>query len=153
MIEKAVRQFPDFGVSEIIFEYALCMDCAMRFNNAISEETRQRISNYFSSCENFGSRQNEFSKRKSNRVQQWISRCVVKGTLISKSSEYQLIGQCDGEHLVLSELPLALSSEAMDEISGLMSEKSLGEIDDFIGNYFTGPPEVAELLKRKLVLF
>jgi hypothetical protein len=37
-------------------------------------------------------------------------------------------------------------------MTALLSEKSLGEIDDFTGKYFTGPPEVSAILKRRLIL-
>ena len=54
--------------------------------------------------------------------------------------------------MVLTAMPLALSLSAMEEMTSLLSEKSLGEIDDFIGKYFSGPPEVAALLKKKFVM-
>lgn len=150
MIEKAVRNYPDVGVQEVIFEYALCTDCAIKFNEAISTETKQRIAKYFSNPNNIVPR-NEPIGKNAEDVQPWINQCIAKGTIISESAEYQLIGQCEGKHLLLSEMPFALSHEAMDEIASLMSVQSLGEIDDFIGTYFTGPPEVAELLKRRLI--
>ena len=150
MIEKSVRQHSAVGVSEIIFEYALCLPCAAKFHEAISIETKNRITAYFSNPANITPRPGQLADHDED-IQPWINRCIVKGTLISESAEYQLIGQCRGGRLLLSEMPIALSFEAMDEISSLMSAESLGEIDDFIGNYFTGPPEVAELLKRKLI--
>ena len=50
-------------------------------------------------------------------------------------------------------MPFAVSLAAMDEIAALLSEETLGEMDDFIGTHFSGPPELADiLLKRPPVL-
>ncbi len=151
MIEKSIRQFPDLQVTEVIFEYAICMDCAIQLNESMSKETRQGIADYFSRCENLHKRQNQFSWGQAKDVKPLIERCALKDTLISDCMEYQIIGQCSGTHLLLAGTPMAISHAALDEMADLMSAESLGEIDGFIGKYFTGPPEIAELLKRKLI--
>lgn len=152
MIEKAIKQHPEMKVKETIFDYALCMDCAVKMNAAMSVESRQRISAYFEEHANLAERRDLLLQKKSLRVQPWLTRCVIKNTPIAKSPEYQLTAQFDGKHMLFTYMPFALSFEAMDEMSGLLSEKSRGEIDDFIGQYFSGPPEVAEILRRRLVL-
>jgi hypothetical protein len=77
---------------------------------------------------------------------------VVKGTPIVHSSEYQIVAQCDGKHMLFTYMPYAISSTAMDEMTDLLSEKSLGEIDDFTGKYFSGPPEIAELIRKRSIM-
>lgn len=151
MIEKAIRQYAEMKVNEVIFEYAMCMTCATQMNGSLSEESRERINNYFTSNADLAARSLKLLQNRSRRIQPWINRCVIKDTPISKSQEYQIVAQCDGKHLLFSVMPFAISFEAMDEISNLLSEKSLGEIDDFMGRFFTGPPEVAEILKRRLI--
>jgi hypothetical protein len=151
MIEKAVKQHPELNVVEPIFEYAMCMSCAMKMHEALSVESRQRISAYFQSNVNFEKRHAELLENKRD-ISDWISTCIVKNTAIAHSGEYQLVAQCQGKGLLLTAMPFALSLAAMEEITGLMSAKSLGEIDDFIGQYFSGPPEVAALLRKKFVL-
>lgn len=151
MIEKAVRNYPAMKTTEVIIEYAICMDCAFRMNESLSQESRERIAAYFEQHTDLMARRGQLLNGKTG-VRSWIDHCVVKNTPIADSAEYQLVGQFQGSHMLLTTMPFALSFEAMDEISGLMSEKSLGEIDDFIGKYFSGPPEVAALLKRKFVL-
>jgi hypothetical protein len=49
-------------------------------------------------------------------------------------------------------MPYGLCAEAMDEITSLLSEKSLGEIDDFMGNYFSGQPEIAEIIRNRSLI-
>ena len=149
MIEKAVKQYPELKVKEVIFEYAICFNCALMMNESLSFESRQRINAYFERHGNWVERRERLLQHKTTRVEPWINRCLIKGTPISKSTEFQLAAQCDGKYLLFTYLPFALSAEALDEITSLLSPKSLGEIDDFMGNYFSGPPEIAELLKRR----
>ncbi|HYG03920.1 MAG TPA: hypothetical protein VD927_15845 [Chryseosolibacter sp.] len=152
MIEKAVRQIRDPKVTEVIFEYAMCMDCMVKMNNALSVESRQRINNYFETHADMAGRSEALLQRKRLTLKPWINTCLIKGTPISESSEYQIVCQCDGKNLLFTYMPFALSFEAMDEITGLLSAKTLGEIDDFTGKYFTGPPEVSEILKRRVIV-
>jgi hypothetical protein len=152
MIEKAVRQIPEMNVKEVLFEYAMCMDCVVMMNASLSEESRQRINEYFAVNGNLASRSEKLLQGKKLDIESWVDTCVIKETPLTKTKEYQIVAQCDGHNLVLSYAPFALSMEAMEEMTALLSEKSLGEIDGFMGKYFTGPPEVSALLKRRLVL-
>jgi hypothetical protein len=151
MIEKAVKQHPEKNVVEPIFEYAMCMSCAMKMHEAMSVESRERISAYFHANVDFEKRHIDLIQNKDD-VSSWIGNCIVKNTAIAHSGEYQLVAQCQGRELMFTAMPFALSLAAMEEITGLMSAKSLGEIDDFIGQYFSGPPEVAALLRKKFIL-
>nr|PZN57983.1 MAG: hypothetical protein DIU61_01165 [Bacteroidota bacterium] len=145
-IEKSVRQFPELGTSEIIFEYALCFSCSASFNAALSETSRQRMAEYFARYGRFEARR---EKLHDAPVDEWVAQCLIKDTPIAAAPEYQIVAQCAGKKLVVNDLPFAISLEAMDEIAALLSEETLGEMDDFMGKYFTGPPELAELLSKR----
>jgi hypothetical protein len=148
-IEKAVRQYPEMSAREIIFEYALCVDCALKMNASLSEESRRRTNEYLSRHARLSMRKNIFLSEEPPDLNAWIDHCRIKDTPISGSREYQLLAHCNGRNLMLGEMPFALSLEAMDELAQLLSAKSLGEIDDFIGKYFSGPPELASLLRKR----
>jgi hypothetical protein len=153
MIEKAVRQIADMNVREVIFEYAMCHQCAAKMNETLSVESRERIGRYL--IERTDPVLRRFKLLTTDQpleIVPWIENCAVKDTPISRSKEYQIVAECNGENLVFNFFPIALSVEALDEMSMLLSPKSRGEIDDFIGKYFTGPPEVSEILKKKLVI-
>jgi hypothetical protein len=145
-IEKSVRQVPELGTSEIIFEYALCFSCSATLNAALSETSRQRITEYFARNGRFVTRR---EKLHDAPVSEWVAHCLIKDTPIATTPEFQIVAQCSGKKLVIHDMPFAVSLEAMDEIAALLSEATLGEMDDFIGKYFTGPPEVAELLLKR----
>lgn len=149
-VEKSVRQFPELGTSEIIFEYALCLSCAAALNAALSATSRQRMAEYFAQHGRFDARR---EKLHDAPVDEWVAHCLIKDTPIATAPEYQIVAQCIGRKLVVHDMPFAISLEAMDEIASLLSEETLGEMDDFMGKHFTGPPELAEyLLKRPPVL-
>lgn len=148
-IEKAVRQYPGMKAREIIFEYAICNPCALKMNAALSQESQLRTYEYLKRHARLRMRRQNLPKEQPMGPESWIDRCLIKGTLISESPEYQLLAHCEGRKLMYADMPFAISLEAMDELTQLLSAKSLGEIDDFIGNYFSGPPELAELLRKR----
>jgi hypothetical protein len=151
LLEKAFRIYPEYKKTEVIFEYAMCLTCAHAMHNELSEESRQRIEAYFAERLQLSSR-DELLKPKRASFKNWVGNCLVKGTSLKQSNEYVLYGHAHGRQLVYDFFPYALSGEAMEEISELLSEKTREVLDDFIGKHFSGPPEIAEILKRRPVL-
>lgn len=151
LVEKVIRNHLTLGKKEVLFEYAMCFGCAMKMRTELSEESRQRIDQYFAGHINESQRRQRLEKNP-NHVTRWISHCLVKGTPLTKSREYSMYAHCRGSQLVYSTLPYALSGEVMDEVMNLLSNKSLGVLDDFMGKHFSGPPEVREILKRRPLL-
>lgn len=149
VVEKAIKNYPSLGTQEIIFEYAMCLHCAGKMNMQLSEESRQRIEAYMKDH-----LQNKSIKRDANNpfnIQKSINQCIVRETDVRQSAEYSIYALCNGSDMTVNEFPYALSGEVQDEIMQLLSAKSLDILDDFIGNHFTGPPEVREILKRRPV--
>lgn len=152
LIEKAVRNYPEVGHTEVIFEYAMCFECAMNMRDELSEESRFRIDQYFAENMNREARRNRLESNERNHVSRWLSHCLVKNTPVKVSREYSLYAHCRGNQMIYSELPYALSGEVLDEVMQLLSNKSLDILDDFLGKHFGGPPEVREILKRRPIL-
>lgn len=146
VVEKAIKNYPTLGTSEIIFEYAMCLTCAAKMHMELSEESRGRIEAYMAQH-----LKNKTKEREIKDVKTSLTKCMVRETDLSQSSEYSIYALCNGAEMVVSDLPYALSGEVQDEIMQLLSAKSLDIMDDFIGNHFTGPPEVMEILKRRPV--
>jgi hypothetical protein len=146
VVEKAIKNYPTLGTSEIIFEYAMCLTCATKMHMELSAESRGRIEAYM--AEHL---KNKTREQQTRNINSSLSRCMIRETDLSQSSEYSIYALCNGAEMVVSDLPYALSGEVQDEIMQLLSAKSLDVMDDFIGNHFTGPPEVMEILKRRPV--
>jgi len=146
VIEKSYRNLEEFDSSELLFEYAICLACANKFSESLSEETKERITNYLS---NSGISPLALSEG-ADLVEPMT--CAIKRTPIRQSAEYQLIAHCNGTQLSSSLPPFAVGFAAMEEMAELLSDKSRDELDGFIGQHFSGPPDVAEILRRRPVL-
>lgn len=149
LIEKAIKNYPSLGTTEIIFEYAMCLPCASKMHMELSQESRSRIEAYM--AEHLRNKKKPREGNSQKDVKSALTQCLIKETDIHQSTEYSIYALCNGSEMVVSELPYALSGEVQDEIMQLLSAKSLDIMDDFIGNHFTGPPEVREILRRRPV--
>ena len=151
LIEKSFRVIPQYKKTEIIFEYAMCLTCAEAMRNELSDESKLRIENYFRNRVDFSKRQALLNPDRAS-FPNWIRECLVNGEQIKKSNEYSLYAHAFGKKLVYDLFPYAVSGKAMEEVNELISEKTRDILDDFIGQHFSGPPEVAEILKKRPVL-
>ncbi len=149
MVEKAIKNYPSLGTKETIFEYAMCLECAGKMHLELSEESRTRIGNYMK--EHLENKARLRTKEQQD-VSKLLSQCIVRESDVKESSEYSIYAMCNGSNMTIQDFPYALSGEVQDEIMQLLSAKSLDILDDFIGNHFTGPPEVREILRRRPVL-
>ena len=146
VIEKAYRRYQGFDTQDTVFEYAMCLDCFMQLQEAMSEESMNRVRSYFDRHIDLFDRRTALLNKDALNVEDWLDRCLVKGTPISEMDEYQIFGHCDGKDLLFTLFPYAIGGEAIDEISLLLSNKTLGEIDGFMENHFGLPPELRKLL-------
>jgi hypothetical protein len=81
-------------------------------------------------------------------------RCVITGIPVAELDEYMIYGHFRGDKMVKSSMPYLLSGSVMDDVSDLLSNQTIDQLDDFMGKYFSGPPELEELWKsRKPVFF
>ncbi len=153
MVEKAFKRYPDYQAEDVIFEYAMCMDCGMKMRNELSAESLANIENYFAQNVDFERRQELLMAKQDLNTEDWLKHCLVKGTPTEALNEYQIFGHFDGTQMVYSVFPYMIGGEALDELGALLSDKTLDELDDFMGNNFGLPPELKELIPtRRLVL-
>ncbi len=149
VIEKAIKRYPKYNISDTIFEYAMCLPCYEEATATFSETSVQNIQRYFDDRVDLLARRNALLKAGNLNVEDWISRCVVKGTPVLECSECQLVCQCNGRDMLFSYLPFAISGEAMDEVAQLLSNKTIDEIDGFYDRFLSPPPDVKEILKNR----
>ncbi len=142
VIEKVYRRSIVTGKMEVVFEYAICVDCARKFVESYSKESMEQIQKYFAENTNYGSENNAKTIFESEQeLKDHLSKCFFTGKSIEELDEYQVAAQFVGKRLGIMIPPYVFGSDAMDEVSELLSEETLGEIDDFTGKYLSGPPE------------
>lgn len=151
MIEKNIRRYEHLGTEQPVFEFAICQPCQMEMSEALSTESRERMQTYFQ--ENMNTSQLIRLQYEDATIEERLACCLLSGEPIAEQSEYSIYALCRGDIMEVSIFPFALSGKVLDEMASLLSAKSLGEMDDFMGNYFSGPPELREILKTRPTLF
>jgi len=169
LIEKAVKQYPEYDVREIVIEYALCLACHAEMQNAISEASTLALETYF--LENTELHRRAFSRMadaaapsgssegmeatdgaasseaghsgKAPDIQNWLDRCIIHDTPAEDLHEFQLIGHCAGRDMLLTHMPLVIGGPAMDEIAQQLSNATLDELGGFRDEHFGLPPELS----------
>ena len=153
-IEKAVRNYHEHDVSDVVYEYAICWHCAHDMNGQMSQESMQNIQNYFADQHLFMSNLQEYNKNWQELEGNMIpEQCVITGQPKAQLDEYMIYGHFRGNKLIKSTMPYLLSGKVMDKVSDLLSNQTIDQLDDFMGEYFGGPPELEELWKPRRPVF
>lgn len=153
-IEKAVRNYHEHNVSDVVYEYAICWHCAHDMNGQMSKESMQNIQDYFSGQSLFMQNLNDYNTSWQEKEGKLIpDKCVITGEAKDHMDEYMIYGHFRGKAMVKSSMPYLLSGKVMDAVSDLLSNQTIDQLDDFMGEYFAGPPELEELLKPRRPVF
>lgn len=144
-VERIMRRVPDLAVTECLFEYAVCSACAESMRGELSESSRNSIEQHFK--QRLAQRGEELMEQRGS-----LQHCLLTGRPIEDSTEFSFHAHCRGGFMVQSIFPYAISDVAMDEVSELLSQATIDFLDDFKGKYFTGPPELADLLNPRRII-
>ena len=147
VIEKAVKN------NNVEFEYAMCLDCAEKMRENLSDISLERIGKYFENHVDLFDKRNYFLEQKFTTVDDYLSTCLINGTNISSLDEYQIFAYCEDDKLLLSYFPYMISHRAIEEMQELLSAQTKDELDDFTKRHFDLPPEWREtIIGKKFVL-
>lgn len=153
-IEKAIRNYKDHGVSDVVYEYAICIHCAQKMNQQMSEESMLSLQSYFSRQTSFLMKIQEHTFRREDKSEIDLpEECMITLKPKNELDEYMMYAQFRGDKMVKSTMPYLLSGQVMDEIAELLSNKTIDQLDDFMGEYFGGPPELEEIWKTRRPVF
>jgi hypothetical protein len=153
-VEKAIRNYHEHDIKDVVYEYAICWHCAHDMNGQMSKESMENIQQYFSHQDLFMKKIQEYNTKEFPESQSLIpDRCVITGEEVGKLDEYMIYGHFRGDKMVTSTMPYLLSGNVMDDVSDLLSNETIDQLDDFMGEYFGGPPELEELWKPRRPVF
>jgi hypothetical protein len=152
VIEKAMKNYEGYAFSSTVFEYAMCLDCYQEMQKGMSQESMQNLQQYYQDFLTARGNQPMMINLNNFDLKDWLSRCFFKEKPVNEMKEYQLIGQFNGRHLVLNTPPMAIGEEVMEEMAGLLSEKTKGEMDRFREQFLGPPPEIEELIYGRKIL-
>jgi hypothetical protein len=146
LIEKAIKR------NEVIFEYAICLDCATKLHGELSMESMQKIQEYFEKNVDMEQRFFDYEDMDKSDTSPWIDTCLVKNTPIDKCEEYQLYAMCSGDKMVVNVLPYMVSHAAIEDLQDLISKKTKDRMDDFIDDFMRIPPELKDIFKDLIII-
>ncbi len=151
VIEKAIKKYEKFKTTDTIFEYAMCLNCYHKVWESFSTASKTKMQDYFIRNASFDAKRKTLSETSVLNIEDWLSRCIIKGTSVGEVSEYQICCQCDGKNILFGHSLFMISGEAVDEIANLLSNKTLGEIDGFVGEFFPWPSGLKKSLRDRPV--
>lgn len=152
MVEKVIRQYLKFSTHDTIIEYAMCLNCYEEIARELSEESMSKLSGYLEANVKFEKRRQKLSSKEAPEIDDWLSHCIVKGTAKKELEEFQIVGQFDGKHLLRHDFPFIIGFEAINEMSELLSNKTIDTLNGFRDKFLSPDPALEDLLKPKLLL-
>ena len=152
IIEKALVHYPGMNTTDLVWEFAICTDCTVTVMSEYSEESNRKMQEYFSRNMNL-SHLRELTRAENFEAHDWLNKCIITGKEMSECSQYQITGQCMGNLMLFENGPFMISGEAMDEIVQLLSNETLGAMNDFRDRHFPPPEDLSPLLRDKDFVF
>jgi hypothetical protein len=144
LIEKSFRRV-NSGVVHTIFEYAICLDCVPEMQGRMSKESQENIKAYFESKVNIQQRFGTQFELNHFDAEKWIDHCLITNNPTDQCDEFQIYGQFKGNRMVFGAFPYAISGQVLDEMIGLLSAKSLDEMNGFKDQIISPDPTLKEL--------
>jgi len=141
LIEKVCKNNPEYGTTETIFDYALCLSCAMKLHGEMSMESQRTLQNYFMNNIDLESRNRE---KHNASINDSIANCLVSGKSKDQCIEYQVCAHCVGEKVYMGNPPYMLSGKVLEEIMHLLSNKTQDIMNGFYNKHRTPTPGIYE---------
>lgn len=152
LIEKAIIKYPQSTATDVVFEYAMCLECTENMRQTLSRTSVARIDQFFAERTDLVSRRQQLLQKKELNLDDWLKTCIVTNKPVEEITEYQIYAHCDGRDMFYGYAPYMLSGDAMDEIQDLLSPETKEVLDDFIDDHFGLPPELKDLIKDRNLL-
>ncbi|MEQ9423907.1 MAG: hypothetical protein RJQ09_05785 [Cyclobacteriaceae bacterium] len=144
VIEKAIKKYTGYKAWDVVFEYAICVNCAGSFRNELSKDSMHRIETYFMQNVDMNKQQKRLN-HENPQVEDFVNECILTGASKSDVDEYQIFGECRGDKFMFGPMPYMVSGQAIDKISEMLSAKTLDELDGFSEKFLGPSPELEGL--------
>lgn len=155
-IEKAIKPYNGFETYATVFEYAMCPHCMEKMRSELSESSKANIDQYFEAKVDLSDRKKRLSEEQVTQepeIEQWLNQCMVYGTHIYELGECQIFAQCVNDQILFDTAPYMLSGKVGADVLGLLSNKTLDDLNNFSQKLTDGPPEFKKLLEHKKGVF
>jgi hypothetical protein len=140
MIEKAFRQYNGYTAIDVIFECAICMDCAIALQAGLSESSKRSIHGFING--HFNSEKRIKKILAIEKPEELMESCLINEKSKKDCEYYQVFALCKGNHLNMQMPPYMICDEALEEMHGLLSEKSKEDLGGFFKKHFAPDPDL-----------
>jgi len=147
IIEKVFKQNKYLKVSEIVYEYAICLECAGAAGDEISQDSRQAITNVFNAHRDHLTMKLDYlhSTEKYN-LESWLERCSFTGKEIRLCNEYAVSCIVENGNMVFEQGPMVVSDEFMEKLQGVLSAETKRAFDKIRDKVFDGSPSIEDII-------
>lgn len=144
MIEKAIKG------SDVLFEIAMCVPCALKMQKKMSVESIANMERFMKNVD-FEERLMDNADKEEFYIEEYLSHCLISGKEIPPGAEHQIYAHCSMDQMYVGVFPYAISGEKLDEMQEQLSAQTKQEMDDFMDQYLI-PDDLRDLLKGRPVL-
>lgn len=151
-IQRSLRYNQEFGVSECIFEAAICFACQAEVSRSFSEESRNRLTEFFQGIMLPRLLFEDQHSSNDELMDERLQTCLITGRPIEDGEEYLVSGECLHDKLCLTGGPNLISENGMEEYQALLSPQTKDELNGFRNNLNDVPPELEDLFRPRPVI-
>jgi len=141
-----------FSKGEAIMEIAVCEPCHKKLYEEYSDETKERIWNFYLDHGDLPNRLGKFNPIPIGDVRPWLNHCLTCKATLDSLDEYSIAAHCVEELLIYGESPFMICSSCMEKIVEMLSEKSLGTYDRWLERCLPMAPAQPDDSPKKRVL-
>ncbi|MGB3467178.1 MAG: hypothetical protein WBA74_17990 [Cyclobacteriaceae bacterium] len=132
MVEKAIRQYDGYSAKDVIFECAICLGCAERIKDELSEESLSNMIRFY---------QEMMTESEHLSDEYTFDKCVVTGTPKEQLMTYQVNALCEGAYLSPLQPPYLISASVLDDMNEILSDSTRDFLEDYQQKIIGPAPE------------
>lgn len=141
-----------FSKGEVIMEIAVCEPCHKKLHEEYSDETKERIWNFYLDHGDLPGRLDQFRGKPIGSIDPWVDHCLTCNGTLASAEEYAIAAHCIEDMLIYGESPFMICMTCMDKITEMLSEKSLGTYDRWLEHCLPMAPAQPDDSPKKRVL-
>lgn len=146
-VEKMINQNIVLHTREIVYEYALCWDCATSMGTDISEDSKTAIYKmYADHSETLMRKLDYLHGTEKYSLDSWIERCSLTGKEIRLCGEFSVSGIIEDGNLVFEQAPMVVSDEFMQKLQNVLSKETKESMDGLRQKIIDGSPCIEDLV-------
>jgi hypothetical protein len=147
LVEKVFKQNRKLNISEIVYEYAVCWDCASELGTDISKDSREAISAVFQEYQDpMRLRLEHLHSSELYIIDSWTERCTFTGKETRMCEEFAVSGIIEEGSLLYEHSPVVVSDDFMLLVQSVLSKETKETFDGLRDKILDGSPSVEDLI-------